>query len=355
MTDRPSVLCELSRSTSPLPPSMCERILSGTRTRISRRRRARQVAVVLTITLIAGLVGLMLDRQESKAPRVAIVLSARDAAQGDDVVQEGEWLESGAPIEVEPNGGIRVSTGAARVIAAGDSRFFLTSDGLSLERGAVDIEGHLTINGPQCEVDIRGRAAAERVETYVLITLFAGSITTREPRSSCHILDLTGRDPQAEPADEPRQEVPQETETALQEPEAPGPGAVTSSQEPGAMTHQPESTSGHVEGERLHRQRDGADTEEPEESELAGQVTAFQGALRLSRSDPGRALGAWRTLREQHPTSPLRQEIDFYIVDTLSRLDRTVTARAEAEAFVARYPRSPRAAEMRRTFTLSDE
>lgn len=363
MVDRPSVLREVSSDIESLPELTRERIFSGARQRIRRRRLARRAGASVVAVAVIGMVSVWLGQHLTGSPptQVAMVLNARGVEQDETSVEPGQWVAAGVPIHVERGGGLQVSTGSARVIAAGDTSFTLSDASLYLERGAVDVEGRLTIEGPSCRLGVRGRASAERVRSAVLYTLFAGTVEYETQPSSCHVNDLTIWERSAGETQAARAESPsaQSEETLPEHPAIPA--DPESIDEPEASIDDT-STKTLAGGTINRRQPSHTAAVEPRidepsnaQSALARQVEAFREALQLSRSDPQRGLRAWRTMRERYPTSPLRQEIDFHIVDTLNRTGRRIVAQAEAEAFVNRYPRSPRAAEMRRAFGLESE
>jgi TolA-binding protein len=88
-------------------------------------------------------------------------------------------------------------------------------------------------------------------------------------------------------------------------------------------------------------------SEGAEPSELSQQVRAYQAAVELIPTNPAQALAALRAFRSRWPGSALGQEADLRIVQTLLALGQAEDARQAARTFVARYPESPRAADMR--------
>jgi TolA-binding protein len=84
-----------------------------------------------------------------------------------------------------------------------------------------------------------------------------------------------------------------------------------------------------------------------EPSELSQQVRAYQAAVELIPANPAQALAALRAFRARWPGSALGQEADLRIVQTLMALGQAEDARQAARTFVARYPESPRAPDMR--------
>jgi TolA-binding protein len=91
-----------------------------------------------------------------------------------------------------------------------------------------------------------------------------------------------------------------------------------------------------------HRSSEGNDP-----SELSQQVRAYQSAVELIAANPAQALAALRAFRSRWPRSALGQEADLRIVQTLLALGQAGDARDAARTFVARYPGSPRAPDMR--------
>jgi hypothetical protein len=120
---------------------------------------------------------------------------------------------------------------------------------------------------------------------------------------------------------------PEPATATFAEPEPAAPSRhVTAPSEPGTNTHGAEATA--------------------PPSELALQVKAYRRAVTLIPGEPGRALGELRAFRSQWPGSSLSHEVDLRIVQTLLTLGNRSEAQREAAAFLARYPSSPRAAEM---------
>jgi hypothetical protein len=68
--------------------------------------------------------------------------------------------------------------------------------------------------------------------------------------------------------------------------------------------------------------------------------------LRDRLDQPREAIAAWKRYRERFPRGLLRAEADLSIVETHLELREVQAARAEAEAFLRRYPRSERRAEL---------
>lgn len=84
-------------------------------------------------------------------------------------------------------------------------------------------------------------------------------------------------------------------------------------------------------------------------SQLSQQVAAYKEAMRLrNQGQRTAALSYFRKMRQRWSDSPLVHEADLRIIETLLQLGRAEEARAEARRFLARYPRSPKAAHVRR-------
>jgi len=82
------------------------------------------------------------------------------------------------------------------------------------------------------------------------------------------------------------------------------------------------------------------------ESLLAQQVAAYREASGLVQTSPGLAIVRLRAFQERWPTSPLGEEASIRLVQALVALGRDADARAQAAAFVTRYPASRRRAEL---------
>jgi hypothetical protein len=85
---------------------------------------------------------------------------------------------------------------------------------------------------------------------------------------------------------------------------------------------------------------------ETEESVLAQQVEAYREAVALVGASPGLAVVRLRAFEDRWPKSPLREEVSLRLVQSLMGLGRQADAQVQARAFVKRYPRSAKRAEM---------
>lgn len=81
--------------------------------------------------------------------------------------------------------------------------------------------------------------------------------------------------------------------------------------------------------------------------ELALQVAAYERALTLQERAPRQALLRFRRMRRRWPHGPLAHEVMLRIIETRLRTADHQEARQEARRFLAQFPNSPRAAEIR--------
>lgn len=86
----------------------------------------------------------------------------------------------------------------------------------------------------------------------------------------------------------------------------------------------------------------------PEPSALSLEVAAYRAAQALQRRDDRAALASFRGMRQRWPQGSLVHEVDLRIIETLLRLRELATARAEARRFLARYPASPKASQVKK-------
>jgi hypothetical protein len=84
----------------------------------------------------------------------------------------------------------------------------------------------------------------------------------------------------------------------------------------------------------------------PSPSALAQEVAAYREAAALVATSPGLAIVRLRAHRERFPGSALGPEVSLRLVQAFTALGRSADARREAQSFLARYPRSPKRAEM---------
>jgi TolA-binding protein len=84
----------------------------------------------------------------------------------------------------------------------------------------------------------------------------------------------------------------------------------------------------------------------PNPSLLAQEVAAYREAAALVATSPGLAIVRLRAHRERFPGSALGPEVSLRLVQAFTALGRSADARREAQSFLARYPRSPKRAEM---------
>ena len=71
-----------------------------------------------------------------------------------------------------------------------------------------------------------------------------------------------------------------------------------------------------------------------------------EGASRLAAGDGAGAISIWTMYRRRFPDGVLRHEVDLALLEASVRLRDDAAALVEAEAFLARHPRSPRASEV---------
>jgi hypothetical protein len=82
-------------------------------------------------------------------------------------------------------------------------------------------------------------------------------------------------------------------------------------------------------------------------SELARELADYRAAVALATQDGAAALVALRRHRAEWPDGVLRHEVDLHVIRLLTRLGQRAELKREAAAFLARFPRSPRADEVR--------
>ena len=85
----------------------------------------------------------------------------------------------------------------------------------------------------------------------------------------------------------------------------------------------------------------------PTPDPLVDEVGAYRAATAREALEPEAALAAWRRFRAGWPRSPLAHSADLRVLALLVRLDRPAELTVAARAFLARYPTSPRAGDVR--------
>ncbi len=169
-----------------------------------------------------------------------------------------------------------------------------------LRSGTMDTLGRVDVLGPRCEAHVDGTAQVSVTDSQLVVRVFAGSAEVVPADSSCRVLELS-----------------------------PPPPAPSHAQAGHAASAPP-----------LARERP--------RSPLAEEVAAYRQALAIERVDPIAALGSWRAAQKGWPKGALAHEVDLHVIITLVRLGHAEEARHEARAFLARYPDSPRAADVRK-------
>jgi TolA-binding protein len=86
--------------------------------------------------------------------------------------------------------------------------------------------------------------------------------------------------------------------------------------------------------------------------ELRLQVTEYRSALTLIQTNPVTALEAFQIHRRKWPNSPIRQEVDYRIVQALTTLGRKREAADEAKLFVKTYPTIAQASKLRKLYEI---
>jgi TolA-binding protein len=85
-----------------------------------------------------------------------------------------------------------------------------------------------------------------------------------------------------------------------------------------------------------------------EASELSQQVRDYHAAVASMRANPQLALARLQAYRSKWPQSAIGEEVELRVIEALLALGRQHDAANAAVAFLRRYPRSARAAELRR-------
>jgi TolA-binding protein len=86
--------------------------------------------------------------------------------------------------------------------------------------------------------------------------------------------------------------------------------------------------------------------------ELRLQVAQYRNALVLIQTDPVAALEAFRMHRRSWPNSPIRQEVDYRIVQILTTLGRKGEAADAAKQFVKTYPTYAQGSKLRKLYEI---
>jgi hypothetical protein len=159
--------------------------------RARRRARAAVVASVVTLVLVAVVLGRSAQTVDGTAPPASIVADApaRDVRH----LAATETL----------------ALATVTVIARDASTVEVRDDGLVLEQGTLSVDGSMQIEGGSCQASIDGRCEVTRFEHSLRFIVEAGAVRLRSPVATCTIVDLE---------DPTTPEVEEETEEAAPTP-----------------------------------------------------------------------------------------------------------------------------------------
>ena len=303
---------ELFSSTRVIPPHLDR---DGILREVRRRRRNRRVAMgggaaAVGLAVLAFLGSGSVEITDAVKPSpVASVRSVQMGAQSRTPLRAGQRLGP-KNVVVAEGGSVELELTSGRVLMEGPAEFSLAEGRVSVESGAGRITGTTELAGCGCEASVDGEATFVATTRALQIVVIAGAVHVAPQEVHCHVVELV------EPEDH-------ESESGRVDETAP--------------TRPARSDVGAVHRSRARRTPD---------CDLGAQADAYREAMRLRSHDDERLVASLRQIRRDYRRCPLSHEVDVALIEALLRSGQTAAAQREARAFVRRYPRSARRAEM---------
>ncbi len=291
-------------------------------------------------------------------PRIGVIPHAKVVAasgvyHADTPVLPGMAL----PIEniiVTEGGRLELALAHGQIEIEGPAHFDAPLDQpLSLHRGTMHIRGTATVACQQCLAHARGEVQIETTAARTQVTVFAGSADVEASGDTCTV--IYAAEYELAWAEDAAGGTAETEDTLSAAPAEPAPGAILLT-DGLASDDGPDSDDG---ASARAAEDDVAPTRaapsargrqvmaQPDPSELAEQVAAYEGAIARGQTDAKAALVALRQFRRTWPHSPLAHEVDLAIFEFLIQLQRPAEIRRAGRAFLRRYPRSAKAPAVR--------
>jgi len=312
-----------------------------------RRRRA---PIVVASLAIAG------------AAAAAVVVVARDpAAPGAP--------RATAPVAVAEGQRVALAVGQGHASVVGPAEVRIVDGALRIRTGTVETLGALAIAGPRCEAQLDGSAQVSVRGDATQVRVFAGFARVARVDPLCEVIDLTAA-PGGPSADGPVPAAPTavdapaalapvdagvpDAETIVAaEPVRPRPVAPRARVAPPAITAAPPAdVDVDVDVDLASPAIDTAPpppaAAPPAVDPLTAEVEAYRAAVAREAADPVTAVAAWRAVLARWPDGALAEAAALRLIALHGRLGQRAPQQAAARAFLARHPRSARAADVAR-------
>jgi hypothetical protein len=335
-----------------IPPGMRERVRGRVEARLDhlavhphgRARRAAPwlAAAAVGAAAVVAVVAAGSGPPPSRAPSGAgsgpppsggaVVAGAGPSSSGGPDVAAPRPISAAADERIElplPHGHVSVR-GPAEARVAG-SRVELT-------HGTLDVLGQATISGPTCDAQIDGTAEVSVKRSTLIVRRIAGSVEVRPRSVTCDVIELSPPPPPIVPSS-----IAPSPAAAVVAPSASAPSSARPARTPSPL-RLPAATV--VEPPVSPPRAPPALAPPPDP--LADAVAAYHAAAAREPRDPTAAVAAWDAWLVRFPDNALAHSVEVRTLALLVRLDRRAEAAARARAFLARYPDSPRRADVER-------
>ncbi len=260
-------------------------------------------------------------------------------------------------VVIEARGRIEMDLPKARVEVSGPARLAAAGDRVKLSEGRLTMSGAAEVQAPTCTAAVDGRCQVVVSRQETLVTVFAGTAEV-SPQAGCRVIysdeqELAARDDErAERSDDNDVVAAVPDPNALAAGEEPDDDAETDEADADTDTEANDDARATLDtatdrSRRTRRARGRQRAAAPTPSQLAKQVGEFERAMATADTQPGRTLTALRAFRRSWPNSPLAHEADLAIFEVLTRLDHQAAADRAGRSFLRRYPKSPKAAQVR--------
>lgn len=312
-----------------------------------------------------------------RAPIVVASLAIAGAAAAAVVVVARDPAPPGAPrattpVAVAEGQRVALTVGQGHASVVGPAEVRIVDGALRIRRGTVETLGALAIAGPRCEAQLDGSAQVSVRGDATQVRVFAGFARVARVDPLCEVIDLTAA-PGASSADAPVPAAP----TALDAPAALAPvdaGVPDAETIVAAEPVRPRPVAPRV---RVAPPEIAAappadvdlapaaiDTAPPPAiptappaaaappavDPLTAEVDAYRAAVAREAADPVTAVAAWRAVLARWPDGALAEAAALRLIALHGRLGQRAPQQAAARAFLARHPRSARAADVARLF-----
>ncbi|MBL8625724.1 MAG: hypothetical protein JNK64_30710 [Myxococcales bacterium] len=309
------------------------------------RPRRRRAPLVLAGLALAG------------TAAAAIVVVARDGAP-----------PSARPVAVADGQRVGLAVGEGHASVVGPAEVRVVDGALRISRGTVETLGAMAIAGPRCEAHVEGSAQVSVRGDATQVRVFAGFARVAHVDPLCEVIDLTAA---PAPASAPSAPTAPPAPPAAIDPIDPTPidagvpdaETIVAAAPPRAVAPRPRPAAPSPavdEPPAVDTPPPAVDTPSPAVDEpptapaqpavdpLTAEVAAYRAAVAREAADPVTAIAAWRAVIDRWPDGALAEAAELRLIALLGRLGKRAPQEAAARAFLARHPRSARAADVAR-------